>query len=125
MWVIHLGMNISELLGQTLTEVTRNIGPYEEDEIHFTTREGKKYRMYHQQDCCESVHIEDINGDLQSLLGEEIRLAEETSHNADTLNSDSITWTFYHIATVKGLVTIRWNGTSNGYYSEAVDFIEE
>jgi hypothetical protein len=112
---------VSELIGKTLTEV-RNIS---DEEIRFVTVEGGEYRMFHSQDCCESVNIEDVCGDLSDLTDSPIIQAEEVSNADGPAKNDwdeSHTWTFYKIATNKGGVTIRWYGTSNGYYSESVDF---
>ncbi len=116
--------NFSDLLGKTLTEVTevRRYG----DEIRFVTEEGETYVQYHAQDCCENVVIDDVCGDLSDLVGSPILLAEEAvsdvapegAQNSD----DENTWTFYKLSTIKGSVTIRWHGSSNGYYSTGVNF---
>lgn len=74
----------------------------------------------HEQDCCESVYIEDIEGDLKNLIGTPLVMAETYYHEADTYDG-SETYTYYTFATVKGRVVIRWYGESNGYYSESVD----
>ena len=111
--------DISVLIGKTLTEIARN----GDDELTFTTDSGEVYKMYHQQDCCEDVNIEDIYGDLDCLVGTPILKAEVATNSDNPKNEyDSFTWTFYHLATIKGYVTIRWYGGSNGYYSESVDF---
>lgn len=113
--------DISVLLGKTLIDVNKT-----GNSITFITSEGESYLMYHEQDCCESVDIEDIDGDLDDLKDSPITLAEKSTsdENPKTKYDDSFTWTFYRLATVKGYVNIRWYGSSNGYYSESVSFIK-
>lgn len=108
-------------------KVLESVNILGDTEIIFTTTDGEQYRMYHQQDCCESVTIDDINGDLQNLIGSEILEAEERVSYDEKTDSDdyydeSNTWTFYRLATINETVIIKWWGTSNGYYSESVDF---
>lgn len=126
-------ITIESFLNKTFVEIIR-----EEDysRITFIDENKTKYIMYHEQDCCESVYIEDIEGDLDDLIGTPILQAEEVENEEyedawlkqrkDDGNSiDCYTWTFYKLATIKGYVTIRWLGESNGYYSERVDMIME
>lgn len=130
--------SVEELLGKTLTSIT-NSG----DEIRFVCDNGDEYLMYHSQDCCESVRVEDICGDLEDLIGSPILQAESATGSTmqeiykdeperwffhalagikDEESYESQTWTFYKFSTIAGGVTIRWLGVSNGYYSESVDF---
>lgn len=112
-------VDINELMGKTFTSVEQI-----DDSIVFTESDGTQYNMHHEQDCCESVYIESITGDLSDLVGSPITLASErvSSDEKPMRNDeDSYTWTFYSFATVKGYVDIRWYGSSNGYYSEAVN----
>ena len=118
--------DVGELKGKVLSSVVAD-----HDEIVFTTVDGEVYKMLHVQDCCESVYIESIVGDLEDLVGEEILRAEESTNLFDVLRNteqeysdESYTWTFYKFATRKGYVDVRWYGTSNGYYSEGVDFVK-
>lgn len=111
----------SELKGLILSEIVRYSN--DTDILDFYTVCGRKFRMQHEQDCCESVYIESITGELNDLIDSEILMAKEaTSRNKEA--NESGTWTFYKLATRKGYVDIRWNGESNGYYSESVSFLE-
>lgn len=132
---------ISELIGKTIGSIEQT-----KNQITFTIMSQKhaglrekhsmpeKYRMFHAQDCCEHVEIEDICGNLNDLIGTPILKAEKVSnYNPDskadkkfaeesTQYMGTHTWTFYKLATINGYVDIRWFGTSSGCYSEGVDF---
>ena len=118
-------MGIEELVGKTMAKVYYKQDTYR-DELVFETVDGRTFKYYHQQDCCEDVGIDDIVGDLNDLVGSPILLAEESvsdsEYSEDSYGSD--TWTFYKFATIKGYVDVKWHGSSNGYYSESVDFAE-
>lgn len=125
MWLKN---DISVLQGKTLAKVTEG-----DDEIIFETVDGEMYRMYHDQDCCESVYVESVVGDWADLINTPVLSAAENDYDPPELSEeekrgryvpDSETWTFYTIRTIKGTVDIRWYGSSNGYYSERVDFVK-
>lgn len=121
----YISDGIAHLFGKIFTSVTQDY-----DVITFTEEgTGKKYYLMHQQDCCESVDIEDVVGDLSDLVGNPILVAEESlSHDSegkDVSEYDSCTWSFYKLATIKGYVDIRFFGTSNGYYSETANLYED
>ena len=121
--------SIDALIGLTLKEVIVDI---KNDIITFTSECGQQFRMMHHQDCCETVNIEDIEGDIEDLIGSPIVVAETVSDEMQKAinliiplpekDGEYEQWTFYRLATAKGWVVIRWYGDSNGYYSTDVDF---
>ena len=118
---------VTELLGKTLFKIEKNES---DDKLLFICEDGSKYSMFHEQECCEDVYIDDICGELSDLIGYPILQAEESTNvdeNPEGLDKnkrqqDGFTWTFYKFRTIKGGVTIRWYGTSNGCYAEKADF---
>jgi hypothetical protein len=110
--------------GKTFVKVEGSVGS---GEMLFVTAEGERFLFGHYQDCCESVDINDIVGDLQDLVGEPLLIAEEVkgATEPDEEHYESYTYTFYKFATRKGYVDVRWLGESNGYYSESVDLFVE
>lgn len=97
---------------------------FDTDAIVFVKEDGELYVLSHEQDCCEKVWVESIDGDLEDLIDSPLIMAEEAYEHIDEDDDDE--WLrqefyFYKFATVKGYVTIRFNGESNGYYSTQVD----
>lgn len=114
--------SIEELIGKTIVEIEG--AEAESEYIFIRCSDDSVYVMYHEQDCCEYVAVEDICGDINALLNTPITMAEcVTEEKGGRDYDESSTWTFYKLATVKGYVTIRWYGESNGYYSEEVTFL--
>ena len=116
---MYFDPQISDMLGVTFTEVKQK-----NDELCFVCEEGT-FTFYHEPDCCESVKIEDVIGDLTDLIGEPLLVAAESFGETPAdfkfeYEPESYTWTFYKFATRKGYVDVRWLGESNGYYSESV-----
>lgn len=121
-WPYQSDVKIDSLVGKTIKTISIS-----NNEILFTSTENDQFVMYHGQDCCESVYIEDVVGDWNDLIGSPILKAEESSNSDDPpveskYEPESYTWTYYKLATIKGYVDIRWFGESNGYYSESVNF---
>ncbi len=111
--------DISQMVGLTFHHIEG--GEKESDVLLFVgAGDVPSFKFYHEQDCCESVSIEDIVGDLEDLVGVPILEAREDSQEGSGSDYESATWTFYNFRTIKGSVTVRWLGTSNGYYSESV-----
>ena len=109
---------IESLIGETVKSISSlEIGV---DEVIFTCASGKIVRMFHWQNCCESVTLADVCGDESDVVGSVITSAEERI-NQQSPDYGSETWTFYDIQTSKGSLWLRWCGESNGYYSEDVD----
>ena len=118
----YVSINFDSLKGKVFTDVIvykDQDSEYEPNKIEFIT-DDEMFVMFHDQDCCETVYIESVVGDLKDLIGTEILVAEEVTESGYDDDNESWTWTFYKLDTNKGGVTIRWNGYSNGYYSESV-----
>jgi hypothetical protein len=113
---------LSKLLGETLTSIEGL--SLHSPIISFCTQSGRIFEMLVPTDCCNQGRVSDIVGDVTDLLYSPILAASESSSAGEPTCQESCTWTFYTFSTIKGTVTIRWNGESNGYYSEHAEFTE-
>lgn len=98
------------------------------DDVRIILEDDGYIHQYHETDCCESVSVEQVDGDVQKHIGAtiysiEVKVLDYNDLPAGTLNytPESLTATFYTMKTSKGYLDWRWFGESNGYYSERVD----
>jgi len=110
-------LDFNVLTGKTFSKVEKT-----SDSVIFYLNDGSNYILKHHQDCCESVWLEDVCGDLKDLENSPILIAHEATSNAKKDDNDygKSMWTFYNLSTNKGSVTLRFCGSSNGYYSVSV-----
>jgi hypothetical protein len=111
-------VTFSELLGKIFIKIEKS-----DECVTFHLSNGAIYELVHDQECGEVVTIDDIDGDLDDLIGNRILQAEE-SYQRGTSDEGTSTWSFYKLATIKGYVTIKWYGESNGYYSESAELCQ-
>jgi hypothetical protein len=100
------------------------------EEIYILFDDTSALKFHHDQDCCGNVSVEDVIGDPTDLVCLPLLMCEEVESVQPDYYSATSTWykfasiggyTWYKFASIGGYVTVRWLGTSNGYYSEGVD----
>ena len=73
--------NIEEMVDKTIVSIE---GMYRDSkDIYFRVNDGTVYHMYHEQDCCEDVRLEDVAGNAHALIVTPILKAEELTHHVD------------------------------------------
>ena len=70
---------ITDLIGLVPTDVDMS-----DHTMTFTFADGRRFEFFHEQDCCEDVHIAEVIGDPQDLVGASLTIAEEASSSDKT-----------------------------------------
>lgn len=109
--------DIDDLVGKVIKGLAYN------DEYFQILTDDCIYVFYHEYSCCESVWLTQVDGISDKLIGSRIVIAEVVTDEKDT-EYGHITWSFYKIGTNKGMIDFRFQGESNGFYSETVDLIK-
>ena len=103
--------------------------------VELIDAEGKTRLLVceHEQDCCESVGLEKIEGEWPEPGYTLVHIAHDTDHEApkgayagDSYTNTTYTFQFKKSARSKKVheVKLKFVGSSNGYYSENVDLQE-
>jgi hypothetical protein len=118
---------LEAIIGETVTGIDFFNDPYRRlpKEVLITMKSGKQLRLYHDQDCCETVELVSIDGDICKLIGKPIlstELGVDEDYDGPEISDDSGTETKITLRCDAQTVIMRWIGESNGYYGEDVDF---
>jgi hypothetical protein len=116
-------VDLEELRGRVLESVDIQGGRH----MIMRFADGSWIEFFHNQECCETVRITDMTGDFSDLCGHPLLVAEERTRSLSAeevaaAEQDTVTYTFYTFRNMGGTVDLRWTGSSNGYYSERVDW---
>lgn len=106
---------MEDMIGRRVLSISKSF-----DAIHLEL-ENYTCVFEHIQDCCESVTLEDseyYQEDFQDAIIHGVEWATKDDPDA----GEEGMWSFLKIRTSKGYGWFRWYGTSNGYYSIAVNF---
>jgi len=80
--------DFANMVGATMVKVTG--AEKGSESMTFHAEDGRRFTFFHSQDCCESVDIEDVCGDVDDLVGSPIVYAEEVSNRAREARLDRL-----------------------------------
>lgn len=111
-WIYDGDIPFETLKGKTITKIEP-----QDDRVFIHTTEGEFCLINFESWCGNNVGVfldmDSDNDELDRICNSEILLAEETfDHNSEQ------TYSFYKLSTNNDSVTLRFNGKSNGNYSE-------
>jgi hypothetical protein len=98
---------------------------FEDDELKIFLEDGRVCRIFHDQDCCETVKMIQESRDLSEIIGEEMTAIDIDSRDNGAFSDESSTITKVTISIENWPYTYSqlWLGESNGYYSEALKLL--
>jgi hypothetical protein len=118
-WVNKDMDKFKDLVGRKIKSIS--VHPYE---VHFELDKGERYRLYHSQDCCETVGVNGVFGDISSIVGGDVTQAIEevfSDHDPEGYVREekeyrdySYTWSIFKLVTTYGKLEIRFWGNPTG-----------
>lgn len=117
-------MELKRLIGAKIIKINDDIDNVFCCPSLLSIKTSKGTLKFSHNDFMGNVWLEDGLEDLEKMIGETILHAEVIeNYNEDRLDEcdESYTWTYYKISTLNHDCTLRFYGTSNGYYSEDVE----